>query len=244
MKHNIWKKITGLTTAALCMTAVMAMPVSAAKLSDDLLEQVETNSQSLVESLTSFTDEEMETYLEESEGFVVGAITAWQDVKDEVGALEEVGDAEVTYDDETITCTMDAAFEKYDAEVVVTYNMEDYSTRNITFNVDYPMSYNMAQAGRNAILGIVVVFFMLIFLTFVISLFGKIAGKGSEKKEEAKPSAPAPVPAPAAVEEELVDDTELVAVIAAAIAAAENTSTDAFVVRSIKKVNKKRWQRA
>ena len=40
-----------------------------------------------------------------------------------------------------------------------------------------------------------------------------------------------------------MDDLELVAVIAAAIAAAENTSTDGFVVRSIKKVNKSKWQK-
>ena len=36
-------------------------------------------------------------------------------------------------------------------------------------------------------------------------------------------------------EQELVDDTELVAVIAAAIAAYEGTSTDGFVVRSIRR---------
>ena len=34
-----------------------------------------------------------------------------------------------------------------------------------------------------------------------------------------------------------MDDTELVAVIAAAIAAAEGTTTDGFVVRSIKRRN-------
>ena len=59
-------------------------------------------------------------------------------------------------------------------------------------------------------------------------------------------AAPAPAPAvPAApVEEDLTDDLELVAVISAAIAASENTSTDSFVVRSIKKVNRSKWQRA
>ena len=41
-----------------------------------------------------------------------------------------------------------------------------------------------------------------------------------------------------------MDDGELVAVIAAAIAASENTSTDGFVVRSIKKANRKKWQKA
>ena len=55
---------------------------------------------------------------------------------------------------------------------------------------------------------------------------------------------------PASVIKELVEnaidayDLELVAVITAAIAASENTSGDGFVVRSIKKANKRNWQRA
>ena len=44
-----------------------------------------------------------------------------------------------------------------------------------------------------------------------------------------------------AAEENLADDGELVAVIAAAIAAAEGTSTDGFVVRSIKRRKSNRW---
>ena len=39
------------------------------------------------------------------------------------------------------------------------------------------------------------------------------------------------------------DDTELVAVIAAAIAAAEGTSTDGFVVRSIKRRQSNKWNK-
>ena len=54
------------------------------------------------------------------------------------------------------------------------------------------------------------------------------------KKEAAVQAAPAPV---ATAE----DDGELVAVIAAAIAAAEGTSTDGFVVRSIKRRKSNRW---
>ena len=46
-------------------------------------------------------------------------------------------------------------------------------------------------------------------------------------------------------EGDLVDDTELVAVISAAIAAYEgNTSADGFVVRSIRKSQSKKWQNA
>lgn len=46
------------------------------------------------------------------------------------------------------------------------------------------------------------------------------------------------------VEKNEIEDLELVAVITAAIAAAEGVSSDAFVVRSIKKANKNKWQRA
>ena len=54
-------------------------------------------------------------------------------------------------------------------------------------------------------------------------------------------AAPAPAPAAAPAEvQEAADDTELIAVIAAAIAAAEGTTTDGFVVRSIRKINRKK----
>ena len=66
--------------------------------------------------------------------------------------------------------------------------------------------------------------------------------EGGAGAPAARPAAAAPKAAPA--EENLVDDLELVAVISAAIAASENTSTDSFVVRSIKKVNRSKWQRA
>jgi hypothetical protein len=41
-----------------------------------------------------------------------------------------------------------------------------------------------------------------------------------------------------------VDDLELAAVISAAVAAYTGTSSDGFVVRSIRKSNKKRWLNA
>ena len=56
-------------------------------------------------------------------------------------------------------------------------------------------------------------------------------------------AAPAPVAAPVAepAVENVTDDGELIAVIAAAIAASEGkTSTDGFVVRSIRKVNRRK----
>jgi len=83
------------------------------------------------------------------------------------------------------------------------------------------------------------VFVVLIFISFIISLFGLI-GKTQQKKTEPKQTeaAPAAVEEETVQEEDLTDDLELVAVISAAIAASEGTSTDGFVVRSIKKRRK------
>ena len=90
----------------------------------------------------------------------------------------------------------------------------------------------------NTIMGIAIVFIVLIFLSFLIYLFRFIPNQEANKKAQAAAPAPAPVAAPVEVAE--ADDTELIAVIAAAIAAAEGTTTDGFVVRSIRKINRKK----
>ena len=100
------------------------------------------------------------------------------------------------------------------------------------------------EHGLNTVLGMGTVFVVLIFISFIIYLLGyipklqeKLANK--DKKVEEKKEAPVQAaPAPVAAAE---DDAELVAVIAAAIAAAEGTSTDGFVVRSIKRRKSNRW---
>ena len=99
----------------------------------------------------------------------------------------------------------------------------------------------------NTVMGLGTVFVILVFLIFVISLFKYIPGLVEGKKKESAPApvaaAPAPVAVPVAepVVEDVTDDGELVAVIAAAIAASEGkTSTDGFVVRSIRKINRRK----
>ena len=64
--------------------------------------------------------------------------------------------------------------------------------------------------------------------------------KAAKAAKEAEAAAIAAA-APAQAEENLADDGELVAVIAAAIAAAEGTTTDGFVVRSIKRRKSNKW---
>ena len=96
-----------------------------------------------------------------------------------------------------------------------------------------------------AIIGIGTVFAVLIFISLLIACF-KFIHKwetGQKAKAEPAPAAPAPVkaaapvPAPAAGQD-LMGDAELVAVISAAIAAYEGTSSNGLVVRSIRRVQR------
>jgi len=100
------------------------------------------------------------------------------------------------------------------------------------------MSEKMATAGMNTLLGMGTVFIVLILIMFLISAFRFLSV--FEKKPEAKEEKSS---VDKAVEqivagEEAQDDTELVAVISAAIAAYEGSSGSGsgYVVRSIRRI--------
>lgn len=100
----------------------------------------------------------------------------------------------------------------------------------------------MASAAANTLMGMGTVFAVLIFISLLISCF-KLIPKITEAKERKKAGKTEQAimkdtetqNVVDAASENLTDDFELVAVIAAAIAASENTSTDNFVVRSIRR---------
>ena len=99
------------------------------------------------------------------------------------------------------------------------------------------MGAKMAKAGINTILSMAIVFCVLIFISLIIACF-KVIGwaqnrKNAKQVDKAKAQLASVETAPQPVEENLVDDLELVAVITAAIAASENASADGLVVRSI-----------
>lgn len=101
----------------------------------------------------------------------------------------------------------------------------------------------MEIAALNTVIGMGTVFAVLIIIIAVISLFRFIpmiqnmfAGK---KKQAVQESTGAAVIVDSQENTDISDDLELVAVIAAAIAASEGAaSTDGFVVRSIRKANR------
>ncbi len=108
----------------------------------------------------------------------------------------------------------------------------------------------MPEALVNTVLGMGTVFIVLILISFVIYLLKyipELLNRSEKKKAEQPVVAPKPVPkaAPAVPKEKMpaenkTDDTQLVAVITAAVAAAmEQDGTpvpaDGLVIRSIKK---------
>ena len=104
----------------------------------------------------------------------------------------------------------------------------------------------LTYGGMVTIIGLLVVFFGLALLIVILmgmaEIFKAIDKRGQNRRQAAQPVAPAPAPVPeVAEEEEVVDDTELIAVIAAAIAAYEPDGKK-LVVRRVRCVGG--WNRA
>lgn len=119
---------------------------------------------------------------------------------------------------------------------------EDHDVQSVTANVSYSFGEKMSKAGLNTLMGIGTVFIVLILISLIISAFAvipKIQNALANKNKPADVKSDAVDNTIAQIaereEEELADDLEIVAVISAAIAASEGTSTDGFVVRSIRR---------
>lgn len=160
-----------------------------------------------------------------------------------MGAITGIGEVISKVDGEEIIVYVDVTGELKNGQVELIFSNDYFvEVKSCTLNVDSTFGELMAKAGMNTLLGMGTVFAVLILIMGVIYCFNfipRIQEMFSGKKKADAP-APAEAPAPAApvIEEaaEEADDLELVAVIAAAIAAYEGqTSTDGFVVRSIKK---------
>lgn len=176
---------------------------------------------------------------------------AWQGSRDEVGTYINVLETNCQVVGETVVVTGKVDYSVRDANVKMTFDKEGEIT---AFGIEpiYTFGEKMAKAGLNTVIGIGVVFAVLILICLLISCFkyiNNIEAALKNKKENKTQVIEEGVDNTIAQivkkeEEELVDDLELVAVISAAVAAYTGTSADGFVVRSIRKSNKKRWQNA
>ncbi len=107
---------------------------------------------------------------------------------------------------------------------------------SISITVNYTLGELMKEAALNMLLGMGTVFAILVIIMCFISILGFVPKLMDRKKEEKKTLEAAvdnTISNIIAKEENATDDLELIAVITAAIAASEGTSSDGFVVRSI-----------
>ncbi len=178
---------------------------------------------------------------------IYAGLTGLQSAMEDIGAINGTDGGGVSVKDDEIVVEINVLGTEHDAVVEIIFDDSFTNLISIATNVKYSLGENMTKAVMNTVVGMGTVFVVLIFISLIISCFGIFNKLGGSKKEAAAQSAAAesPVVEQIAQKEELAGDTELVAVIAAAVAAYEGAaSTDGFVVRSIRKSNKSKWQNA
>ncbi len=180
---------------------------------------------------------------------MIGAVTSWTSAKEDLGDLVSIDGSEVvSYNGKEIITNVKITGTKRTAVVEFIFKDNPYLTmKSAATNVDYTFGEKMEKAALNTLLGMGTVFVVLILISLIISCFGifpKLQAASEAKKKKKAAAAVDNTVAQIIEKEELSDDLELVAVITAAIAAGTGSSTDGFVVRSIKRVKTNKWQKA
>lgn len=178
----------------------------------------------------------------ESDNVVYTALTNYAKALPDMGDYQSVTDHEIIYDDGILmNITIQGSLRPANVEIMLG---EDLALLSISTNVIYTFGETMTKAALNTLMGMGTVFAVLILIIILISSFAfipKIQAAFSGKKEEKKDTTTKVVEQiirneEVAYSEDLTDDAELVAVIAAAIAAYEGSgSASGYIVRSLKR---------
>lgn len=263
MKQYI-KRLMLTVCMAVCLVSLSACSAKTDAAQADSLDpqmagyitQVTENLLQAITSLDAASAEEMEANLvKQKENGIASGVTSWISVMHDTGAFVDVISSEATAaEDGTYVGTVMAQFENRTAEFKIFYAMDDtqqsLEPTSIAISPAYSTGEKMTKAAMNTLMGMGTVFLVLIFISLLIGGFKYIRKFEDSMKAREAAKAPA-VPAPPvtetaapAVEEDLTDDLELVAVITAAVAASAGSSADGLVVRSIKRAPGAKWKRA
>ncbi len=208
-----------------------------------------------IAALQENTAEELEYLMQSNYGLYVdgyalisGAIS-FESGLESIGDIVSTGEVTATVDDKEIIVEIEVTGTKKNAiaQVIVSNDLF-LKLESAALNPVDSFGESMQKAGLNTLIGMGSVFAVLILISAIISCFSlipkfqaKMAGKETAKATPAAPKAESTGVDKAVaqiVKQEtagnLVNDLELVAVIAAAIAASEGAATtDGFVVRSV-----------
>ena len=182
---------------------------------------------------------EIEQY--KSDNVIYTALTNYEKALPDMGDYQSVTDHEIIYDDGILmNVTVQGSLRPANVEIMLD---EELVLLSIATNVTYTFGETMTKAALNTLMGMGTVFAVLILIIALISCFAfipKIQAAFSGKKEEKTVTETKVVQQIVKNEEvayeDVTDDAELVAVIAAAIAAYEGSgSASGYVVRSLKR---------
>lgn len=237
--------------ACLCLSAVSSsLPVyatstSATEITEDMYKEY---AEGLLTQIVAMDDATIESYISSGslpEGLIAG-LTSWQSMREDLGAFVEIISSEVTVEEEAVSIVVKANFAKSEATYSVTMLPDGSDVTASGFEKVLTLGEIFKKAALNTLIGMGTVFAVLIFISFIISLFKYIPAIQAKfaKKSAVVMEAPAETAVEELVEEELVDDGELVAVIMAAIYAAmasegKAISKDGLIVRSIRRSRKR-----
>lgn len=244
------KKLLAILGVITCMIGLCAcgqeettnLPVSEADLIADCESTVKT-----INMIVGLGDDVVEQNAADT--VIHAGLLSWQSSLEDIGELVDTNGGQVSVTNDGVIVEVNVQGTKHNATVEFIIDSSLTNFLSITTNVEYSFVELMEKAGLNTVIGMGTVFVVLVFISLIISCFGLFGKVNTKKKAEIKSvesvAKTDPVVEQIAQKEELADDTELVAVIAAAIAAYEGSgSTDGFVVRSIRKSNKSKWQNA
>lgn len=173
------------------------------------------------------------------------AVDSFHAAKGSMGAITGTNGSNAAIDGNQIVVEVEVTGEKKNATAEFIFSNDIFmELQSAALNPSSTVGELMTNAALNTLIGMGTVFAVLILISLIISCFGvipKIQANMAKKKSAQTEiagvnNAVTQIVEQETVEEEETDDCELVAVIAAAIAASEGAvTTDGFVVRSIRR---------
>ena len=227
------------------------------KVSKTTKETLEQSAEVFISSFSQMADEDLESfktvsefqldyimmsnYLPVSGEDFLTIINSWQAAEKECGAYVGHGDYEVVVKNDGYEVSTEAEYKDRNATILFVFD-ENMNVQSMDVSAKFSMGEILTKAGLNTLLGMGTVFAVLIFLAFLISLMQYIPvlmDMFTKKEKNVVSEIEKDFEDDEYMDED--DDLELIAVITAAIAAEEGTSTDGFVVRSIRRRTSNNW---
>jgi len=173
------------------------------------------------------------------EPVLAASLASYESARADLGDYQSMTSCTFTEDEDGIIINAVIQGTKRPGTVEMIFDDEMAFTSG-TVNVTYTFGETMTKAGLNTLMGMGTVFAVLILIAVLISCFNfipKIQAAFAKKDKKVETAADNAVAQIVENEETQEDDLELIAVIAAAIAASEGAaSADGYVVRSIRRI--------